>query len=186
MYAQKIFPLSWTYRSLAPPSASLAFSPAPVATPKGRKTARWASPDPVSLLVSSCSSLASFAIVSMAIAPRTKLAQGLARSPVTIVPLAIAYACLLIASWEPDTLQLMMPGSLDAGLKTGEDGKVIIISYLAHRPRLRHDTHFCTLHSLVTAFLMIQDGIPSSSRRWTRYLDSSLDHSRRPPFGSIF
>ena len=38
----------------------------------------------------------------------------------TLVPLAIFYGVLLIRSWSDDTLRLMMPGSLEEGLRTGE------------------------------------------------------------------
>lgn len=38
----------------------------------------------------------------------------------TLVPLAIFYGVLLIRSWTDDTLALMMPGSLEEGLRTGE------------------------------------------------------------------
>lgn len=33
-----------------------------------------------------------------------------------LLPLVAAYAALLVASWQPDTLSLMLPGSLSAGL----------------------------------------------------------------------
>lgn len=33
------------------------------------------------------------------------------------VPLALLYGYLLVASWQPDTLSLMMPGDLNQGLK---------------------------------------------------------------------
>ena len=38
----------------------------------------------------------------------------------TLVPLAVFYGVLLIRSWSDNTLALMMPGSLEEGLKTGE------------------------------------------------------------------
>ena len=41
------------------------------------------------------------------------------RSPLPLVPLCVAYLALLVASWSPDTLSLMMPGSLEAGLTSG-------------------------------------------------------------------
>lgn len=42
------------------------------------------------------------------------------RSPLPLVPLCVAYLALLAASWSPDTLSLMMPGSLEEGLATGK------------------------------------------------------------------
>ena len=41
------------------------------------------------------------------------------RSDVPIVPLCVAYVVMLVASWSPDTLSLMMPGSLEAGISDG-------------------------------------------------------------------
>ena len=38
----------------------------------------------------------------------------------TLVPLAVFYGVLLIRSWSDNTLALMMPGSLEEGLRTGE------------------------------------------------------------------
>ena len=38
----------------------------------------------------------------------------------TLVPLAVLYGVLLIRSWSDNTLALMMPGSLEEGLRTGE------------------------------------------------------------------
>ena len=42
------------------------------------------------------------------------------RSSMPLVPLCVAYLALLCASWSPDTLSLMMPGSLAEGLATGK------------------------------------------------------------------
>ena len=40
-------------------------------------------------------------------------------SPASLAPPCVAYLLLLVASWSPDTLSLMMPGSLEAGLNAG-------------------------------------------------------------------
>lgn len=40
-------------------------------------------------------------------------------SPASLAPPCVAYLLLLVASWSPDTLSLMMPGSLEAGLSAG-------------------------------------------------------------------
>ena len=37
----------------------------------------------------------------------------------TLVPLALLYGALLVQSWQPDTLSLIMPGSLSDGLAGG-------------------------------------------------------------------
>lgn len=37
----------------------------------------------------------------------------------TYAPLAVLYLCLLCLSWQPDTLSLMLPGSLEEGMRTG-------------------------------------------------------------------
>jgi len=41
------------------------------------------------------------------------------RSPASLAPPCVLYLALLVASWAPDTLSLMMPGSLRAGLADG-------------------------------------------------------------------
>lgn len=38
------------------------------------------------------------------------------QSDLIFVPIALSYLYLLIHSWQPDTLQLVLPGSLEAGL----------------------------------------------------------------------
>jgi hypothetical protein len=57
---------------------------------------------------------------ALALFPRSwRLTQTVARARWPLVPLSLAYAALLAASWEPDTLSLMMPGSLRDGLTHG-------------------------------------------------------------------
>ena len=41
------------------------------------------------------------------------------KSPMSLAPPCVTYLLLLVASWSPDTLSLMMPGSLEAGLSKG-------------------------------------------------------------------
>ena len=41
------------------------------------------------------------------------------QSHLPLVPLCVAYLALLAASWSPDTLSLMMPGSIEEGLAEG-------------------------------------------------------------------
>jgi len=58
---------------------------------------------------------------ALALLPRAwAVTQGVARTRWPLVALALAYAVLLAASWEPDTLSLMMPGSLSEGLSAGK------------------------------------------------------------------
>jgi hypothetical protein len=59
----------------------------------------------------------------MLLAPRWQRTRDLVRSALTYVPLALAYTALLVASWQPDTLSLILPGSLQEGL-AGADGRV--------------------------------------------------------------
>lgn len=53
----------------------------------------------------------------MALAPRKS--AGFFASVWPFVPLALGYLGLLAASWSPDTLSIMMPGSLKEGLSGG-------------------------------------------------------------------
>lgn len=53
----------------------------------------------------------------MVVAPRHAATQRLLRSELVFVPLALLYLFLLVHSWEPDTLRLILPGSLAEGLK---------------------------------------------------------------------
>lgn len=53
----------------------------------------------------------------MVVAPRHAATQRLLRSELLFVPLALLYLFLLMHSWEPDTLRLILPGSLAEGLK---------------------------------------------------------------------
>lgn len=51
----------------------------------------------------------------MILAPRWRLTERLMQSEAIFVPLSLLYGVLLWRSWTPDTLSLMMPGSLAAG-----------------------------------------------------------------------
>lgn len=53
----------------------------------------------------------------MALAPTAAITQRSARSNTPLVVLGVLYGAVLLASWSPDTLHLMMPGSLEEGLK---------------------------------------------------------------------
>ena len=48
--------------------------------------------------------------------PRHRVTVSAMHSDWIFVPLSIMYAALLLQSWTPDTLKLIMPGSLQAGL----------------------------------------------------------------------
>lgn len=54
--------------------------------------------------------------LQMLFAPRRRSTVGLMQSDWIFVPLSAMYITLLLQSWTPDTLQLIMPGSLQAGL----------------------------------------------------------------------
>jgi hypothetical protein len=58
----------------------------------------------------------------MALLPRATATLSLSRSSAPYLLLAAAYAALLAASWQTDTLALMMPGSLAEGLSGGGGG----------------------------------------------------------------
>lgn len=53
----------------------------------------------------------------MVVAPGAAITQRSVRSNVPLVLLAVAYGVVLLASWSSNTIHLMMPGSLEEGLK---------------------------------------------------------------------
>jgi hypothetical protein len=52
----------------------------------------------------------------MAFAPGAQITQRSARSSAPLTMIGLLYGIVLLASWATDTLHLMMPGSLQAGL----------------------------------------------------------------------
>lgn len=69
-------------------------------------------------------------LLQMLVAPAWKWTIKLVDSELIYTPIAAAYVFLLIHSWEPDTLSLIMPGSLKAGLS----GEPDVVACLNHRP----------------------------------------------------
>ncbi len=55
----------------------------------------------------------------MAIIPPARPVRRAVDKGVYLLPLALVYGYLLIHSWQPDTLQLLLPGSLAAGFSGG-------------------------------------------------------------------
>lgn len=58
-------------------------------------------------------------VQQMAILPPVRPVRRAVEQGIFILPLALAYATLLVHSWQPDTLQLLLPGSLAAGFSGG-------------------------------------------------------------------
>ena len=54
--------------------------------------------------------------LQMILAPAWKRTADIVRSDAILVPVALAYLFLLVHSLQPDTLALILPGSLKAGL----------------------------------------------------------------------
>lgn len=52
----------------------------------------------------------------MMLLPKWQKTRQIISSAKSYVPLALAYTALLIASWQPDTMSLILPGSLNEGL----------------------------------------------------------------------
>jgi hypothetical protein len=57
----------------------------------------------------------------MLVVPGAGWTQKSVRSNTPLVVLGLLYGVILLGSWSTDTLHLMMPGSLEEGLK-GEEG----------------------------------------------------------------
>ena len=56
----------------------------------------------------------------MALAPRAPLTSALAsRAEAALAPLCLLYLALLVTSWSPDTMSVLLPGSLAEGLSGG-------------------------------------------------------------------
>mmetsp|Transcript_85 Transcript_85/g.265 ORF Transcript_85/g.265 Transcript_85/m.265 type:complete len:255 (-) Transcript_85:56-820(-) len=58
--------------------------------------------------------------VLMVAAPHLKWVRDIVKTPWFIAPIAAVYLVLLLQSWEPDTISLMMPGNLQEGMATGK------------------------------------------------------------------
>lgn len=56
-------------------------------------------------------------VMQMVVAPSSDLTRRSVRSNLPLALLGVAYGAVLLASWSTDTLHLMMPGSLEEGLK---------------------------------------------------------------------
>eukprot|EP00193_Tetraselmis_chui_P001250 CAMPEP_0177754718 /NCGR_PEP_ID=MMETSP0491_2-20121128/2160_1 /TAXON_ID=63592 /ORGANISM="Tetraselmis chuii, Strain PLY429" /LENGTH=191 /DNA_ID=CAMNT_0019270123 /DNA_START=27 /DNA_END=599 /DNA_ORIENTATION=+ len=68
--------------------------------------------------VSTLYSLPFFAM--MMVAPHRRWVRSTVESLWFLMPVALIYLVLLAVSWQPDTLSLMMPGSVKEGLATGK------------------------------------------------------------------
>jgi hypothetical protein len=55
-------------------------------------------------------------LLQMLLLPKWQKTRQVISSAKSYVPLALAYTALLIASWQPDTLSLILPGSFSEGL----------------------------------------------------------------------
>ena len=59
-------------------------------------------------------------MTKMALAPRAPLTSALAsRAEAALSPLCALYLALLVTSWSPDTMSVLLPGSLAEGLSGG-------------------------------------------------------------------
>lgn len=57
----------------------------------------------------------------MALAPRSRTTEAAAsRAEAALFPLCLVYLILLITSWSPDTMSVLLPGSLREGLAGGK------------------------------------------------------------------
>ena len=67
-------------------------------------------------------------VLQMLLVPRRRLTIGIMSSDWMFAPLSFVYITLLLQSWTPETLQLIMPGSLQAGL-TGDSSVELLPCY---------------------------------------------------------
>ena len=54
--------------------------------------------------------------MQMLVAPSWQRTLSIMQSELIFAPIALSYLFLLVHSWQPDTIQLVLPGSLKAGL----------------------------------------------------------------------
>lgn len=73
----------------------------------------------VSLLFAGSTLYAAAVAALMVLLPRWSVTRRLVRSPLVLAPPGAVYGLLLIWSWQPDSLSLILPGSLADGLKGG-------------------------------------------------------------------
>lgn len=89
--------------------------------------------------------------------PTTKRVMG---SSFIFIPVALAYTVLLAFSWEPDTLALILPGSLQAGLS----GEVPLSSSPRGRGRVNlHDDVSVSRSNIVCVWACQVGSSPNSS-----------------------
>ncbi|GLC45192.1 hypothetical protein PLESTB_000425800 [Pleodorina starrii] len=74
-------------------------------------------PEAVIYTVVASTAYTALCFIAMALFPRKS--AGFFSSVWPFIPLSLAYLALLVFSWSPDTLQIMMPGSLKEGLSGG-------------------------------------------------------------------
>lgn len=113
------------------PLGSGALSPSPrlpTAHPPPSRAARRCRPTYAALPLTATASTWLFAgstmyavglALLMVVAPGWSRTRQLLSSPACIAPLALAYGVLLAASWQPDTLSTILPGSWAEGLSGG-------------------------------------------------------------------
>ena len=59
-------------------------------------------------------------IMQMLAAPSWKRTMRIMQTELIFAPIALSYLVLLLQSLQPDTIQLLLPGSLEAGLQGGQ------------------------------------------------------------------
>ena len=66
-----------------------------------------------------CSTAYCVSLFGVMLLPPVAWRRAVVASLWTYAPLALLYLALLCLSWQPDTLSLMLPGSLEEGMRTG-------------------------------------------------------------------
>jgi hypothetical protein len=60
----------------------------------------------------------------MVFLPSSRVTRNILADAKTLIPFAALYTVLLVASWNPDSLQVLLPGSWDAGMDALKAGKM--------------------------------------------------------------
>ena len=147
-----------------------------------QSTLRIKHPDPGGIeashhrsFVTTCAPMRCNTWPQMFLAPHSRGTQRLLRPDGIFVPLALMYGILLARSWAPDTLALMMPGSLQQGFA----GTCCLHIRNSASPFRRFINRWRCRHGVCRVILQEEGSRRSSCLRWMASCSSSPDLPRR-------
>ncbi|GFR40844.1 hypothetical protein Agub_g1492, partial [Astrephomene gubernaculifera] len=161
------FPLEKSWKATRHPqatcckaAAAAAASATMAALPTATLTATASLPEVVIATVVAATAYAALCFIAMVLFPRKS--ASIFASVWPFVPLALGYFVLLVLAWSPDTLSIMMPGSLKEGLSGGFKPQFFPrlegISTLFSRPRVTASwvLHVLTINLFAGRWCLLQ------------------------------